>query len=87
MRTTSRLALTIILSAAFAGCDSAMIDISPKPEVTGRGPREPDAIGKNPGSGDVDLGEVPGPGPVETRPQGRPRRGPRPVAPPEAKAQ
>ncbi len=86
MRTTSRLALTIALAAAFAGCDSAMIDATPKPEVTGRGPREPDAPGRIPGSGNVDLGEVRGPGPLETRPQEGSHGAPRPVSSPDGKA-
>jgi hypothetical protein len=86
MRTPPALFCTIALSAAVAGCDSAMIDATPKPEVTGRGPREPDAPGKNPGSGNVDLGEVHGPGSLESRPQQGPQGAPRPVTSPDGKA-
>jgi hypothetical protein len=86
MRTPPRIALTLALSAALAGCDSAMVDVSPKPEVTGRGPREPEALGNAPGSGNVDLGEVRRGGPLETRPQEGPHGAPKPVASPDGKA-
>jgi hypothetical protein len=86
MRTTSRLILTISLSAAFAGCDSAMVDATAKPEITGRGPREPEAPGKNPGSGKVDLGEVGRSGSVETQTREGPQGAPRPVSSPDGKA-
>jgi hypothetical protein len=74
MRRLTRLVLPLALCAVPLGCDSAMIDASPKPEVTGRGPKEPTAPGKAPGSGKVDLGEVGRGGPPETRPKEGPAK-------------
>lgn len=82
-RPLARLAALIVASAAGLGCDSAMTDVSLKPEVTGDGPREPEGPGKNPGSGNVDLGEVRRGGPLETKAQGGPIGAPMPE--PEAK--
>lgn len=84
MRTLPRLALSATLFAAVAGCDSAMVDATPKPEITGRGPGEPDAPGKSPGTGNVDLGEVRG-GPLRTRPQEGPGTAPKPEPPSNGK--
>jgi hypothetical protein len=81
----NRLALALGLLVA-AGCDSAMTDASPKPEVTGAGPKEPTAPGKEPGTGKVDLGEIGPGGPLETRVKEGPSGAPRPVASPDGKA-
>lgn len=85
-RTLARLLVALTLGVSSFGCDSAMVDVSPKPEVTGDGPREPDAPGKAPGSGKVDLGEAERRGPIETRPQEGPAGAPKPVASPDGKA-
>ncbi len=86
MRPMIRLAIPSALLALAIGCDSAMTDVTPKPEVTGEGPKEPTAPGKNPGSGKVDMGEVGSGGPLETKVQKRPAGAPRPVASPDGKA-
>ena len=85
IRTLARFAVVLGLSCSILGCDSAMVDATLKPEVTGEGPREPDAPGRNPGSGNVDLGEVRG-GPLETRPQEGPAGAAKPVTSPDGKA-
>jgi hypothetical protein len=86
MRRLFRLAIPLGLLFISTGCDSAMTDVSPKPEVTGEGPKEPAAPGKEPGAGKVDLGEVGPGGPLETRVQEGPSGAPRPVASPDGKA-
>ena len=86
MRTMIRLVGSHALLGGLAGCDSAMIDSSLKPEVTGDGPKEPDGRGKAPGPGNVDLGEIRGGGPLETRPQEGPSGAPKPVTSPDGKA-
>ncbi len=86
IRMITRFAAVLGLTCSVLGCDSAMIDATPKPEVTGAGPKEPDAPGRNPGPGKVDLGEVGPGGPLETKVQEGPSRPPRAVASPDGKA-
>ncbi len=87
MRRLPQLAIPLAMLALATGCDSAMTDATPKPEVTGIGPTEPDAPGKTPGTGKVDLGEVGTGGPLETKAQDGPSGAPRAVASPDGKSQ
>ncbi|HEY2155779.1 MAG TPA: hypothetical protein VGH33_09120 [Isosphaeraceae bacterium] len=85
MHTPIRLAIPLMMLVLGTGCDSAMIDATPKPEVTGEGPKEPDALATKPGTGNVDLGEVGPGGPLETKAQERPSGAPKPVSSPDSK--